>query len=265
MSFLSTSQYRGVYIDERRHRVLCDKVMSESRRTRTRHISSNLCLFERAEGGRSMGWFSERLELLDRGRPETNTQSLLWDFWNRIKRQQHDCQPRCIFEKKPKRCCLCRSSEVRSARVFILEKSRTERTRHWRLAWYFGRGGRRNNISSSDAHLGVRNKIERVFGGKEAAATQYLYTEKARRARRRHEESPVDFRRVGRRTDIRLPIVSFAHYDANVGCMCVEEKKLRAGARRNLYLKGANDQKNHESILRVFWKNREKQRHLSQL
>jgi 3-phenylpropionate/cinnamic acid dioxygenase small subunit len=59
--FLIISQDRGVYIDERRHRVLCDKVMSESRRTRTRHISSNLCLFERAEGGRSMGWFSERL------------------------------------------------------------------------------------------------------------------------------------------------------------------------------------------------------------
>jgi hypothetical protein len=61
------------------------------------------------------------------------------------------------------------------------------------------------------------------------------------------------------------PIVSFAHDDANVGGVCVEEKKLRAGARRNLYLKGANDQKNHESILGVFWKSREKQRHFSQL
>jgi hypothetical protein len=113
---------------------------------------------------------------------------------------------RVVFSKKKhKRYCLCRSSQVRSVRVFILEKSRTERTRHWRLAWYFGRGGRCNNISSSDAHFGVRKKIERVFGGKEAAATQYLYTEKARRTRRRHEELPVDFRRVGRRTDIRLP------------------------------------------------------------
>jgi hypothetical protein len=37
------------------------------------------------------------------------------------------------------------------------------------------------------------------------------------------------------------PIVSFAHDDANVEGVCVEEKKLRAGARRNLYLKGAND------------------------
>jgi hypothetical protein len=51
-----------------------------------------------------------------------------------------------------------------------------------------------------------REGLSRLFGEgerrQEAAATQYLYTEKARRTRRRHEESPVVFRRVGRRTDM---------------------------------------------------------------
>jgi hypothetical protein len=64
-------------------------------------------------------------------------------------------------------------------------------------------------------------------------------------------------------------LVCFGNDDADVVCVCVcvcvWKKKLRAGARRNSHLIGANDQQSHESILCVFCKIREKQGHLSQL